>query len=127
MESDPPSLLPPPPPSSVPPQPGSAAYRSSSAPTTSVAPPALPPGLFWPCARALLACVMLVLRGLASANSGSTVSYALADVARATAIALCIAGLSLIVPRFRSFRAFTWPFMIVCFVDLYSSMNRLVD
>jgi hypothetical protein len=124
MESEPPSVIPRT--SSVPPQPGSAAYRSSSAPTTSVAPNALSPSLLWPCVRLLLACAMLLLRGVASVNTGALPNAVSADVARALGAALIVAGVPLSLPRFRSFRAFSWLFLIVTFLELYLTKDRLI-
>ncbi len=124
MNSEPPSFRPRA--SSVPPEPGSAAYRSSSAPTTSVAPPAISPGLLWPNVRLALACVLLVLRGAASVNAGSTGSGVAADVARALGAALVVAGLPLLLKQFRSLRTFSWLFLIVTFLELYLSRDRLI-
>ncbi|MET0792154.1 MAG: hypothetical protein ABW061_11590 [Polyangiaceae bacterium] len=124
MESEPPSVVPRV--RSVPPEPGSAAFRSSSAPTTSVAPPAMSPGLLWPCARLALACCMLVLRAAAAVNSGSTPSEAGADVTRALGTALIVAGLPLLLPRYRSLRAFSWVLLIVTFLELYLTRDRLI-
>ena len=124
MSSEPPSVVPPAP--SVPPAPGSAAFRSSSAPTTSVAPPAMGPGLLWPCVRLAFGGVMLVLRGAASFNSGASASGVSSDVLRALGVALVVAGLPLLLPRYRSFRAFSWLFLIITFLQLYLSTDRLI-
>jgi uncharacterized membrane protein HdeD (DUF308 family) len=84
------------------------------------------PGLHWPFARLALACAMLVLRGAASFNSGAPPVAALDDIARALGVALIVAGLPLLVPRFRSIRAFSWLLLIATFLELYLSKDRLI-
>lgn len=69
---------------------------------------------------------MLVLRGAASLNSGSSTSEAFRDVAQALGAALLVSGLPLALPRFRSVRSFSWLFMIVTFLQLYLSKDRLI-
>ena len=69
---------------------------------------------------------MLVLRGAASVNNGSSASGAGSDLAHALGAALIVAGLPLAVPRYRSFRAFSWLFFIVTFLQLYLSKDRLI-
>ena len=84
------------------------------------------PGLLWPCVRLLLGCAMLVLRGAASFNSGASASGVSSDVVRALGVALIVAGLPLALPRYRSFRAFSWLFFIATFLQLYLSKDRLI-
>jgi hypothetical protein len=69
---------------------------------------------------------MLVLRGAASFNSGAGASGASSDVARALGAALIVAGLPLALPRYRSFRAFSWLFLVITFLQLYLSKDRLI-
>jgi hypothetical protein len=69
---------------------------------------------------------MLVLLGAASVNSGATAGGAASDIARALGAALVVGGLPLVVPRYRSFRAFSWLFLIVTFLQLYLSKDRLI-
>lgn len=84
------------------------------------------PGSFWPWTRLALACAMLVLRGAASFNSGATPSSAASDMARALGAALIVAGLPLLLPRYRSFRSFSWILLIITFLQLYLSKDRLI-
>ena len=123
MESQPPSIVPPPP---APPQPGSAAFRSSSAPTTSVAPPPLVPGLAWPLVRTGLGGGALVLRGLAAANAGATARGAISVVGVTALVVVAVAALPLLLPRYRSFRAFSWLFLIACLCALQLSRDPIV-
>ena len=69
---------------------------------------------------------MLVLRGAASVNSGASAGGASSDIARALGVALIVAGLPLLVPRYRSLRAFSWLFFIATFLALYLAKDRLV-
>jgi hypothetical protein len=69
---------------------------------------------------------MLVLRGAASVNSGASASGAGSDVARALGAALIVSSLPLALPRYRSLRAFSWLFMIITFLQLYLSKDRLI-
>jgi hypothetical protein len=69
---------------------------------------------------------MLLLRGAASVNNGAGASGAGSDVARALGAALIVSGVPLVVPRFRSLRAFSWLFMISTFLQLYLSKERLI-
>ena len=124
MESEPPSVVPPP--SSVPPQPGSAAYRSSSAPTTSVAPPPLPPNLVWPLVRVTLGCGALAVRGMAATNAGATLHGAVVTTALTALVALLIAGAPMSLARYRSLRAFSWVFLLVCLCALQLSRDPIL-
>jgi hypothetical protein len=65
---------------------------------------------------------MLALRGFLVAQAGA--ASALSDIVRTLAPAMCIAALPLIMPRYRSYRAFSWLLLIVCACELQVSRDR---
>lgn len=82
--------------------------------------------MLWPNIRLALGCGMLVLRGAASLNGGASTGGAGSDLVRALGVALIAAGLPLVLPRYRSLRAFSWLFFIVTFLQLYLAKDRLI-
>ncbi len=124
MDSEPPSFVPPP--SSDPPRPGSALYRSSSAPTTSVAPPAMAPSPIWPIVRLLLSAGMLLLAGQAASNQDPEAKGFLLNAIPCLLIALAMAGVPMLLQRYRSLRMFSWLLLIAAFFQLYARRGGLL-
>jgi hypothetical protein len=73
-----------------------------------------------------MGCALIAWRACAAISAGSSNVSALADVAMVVAAALVVAALSLLFPRYRSFRAFSWLFLIVCACALQLSRDPLL-
>jgi len=82
------------------------------------------PGLAWPLLRTAIALAMLALRGFGAVRIEGPSSAVFTDVASAAGIALVIAALPMILPRYRSFRVFSWLLLIVCACELQLSRDR---
>ena len=84
------------------------------------------PGLAWPVTRTLLGCGLLALRAIAALNSGADLGTAARDAASAFGVALCLSALPLLALRYRSFRAFSWCFLVISLCALQLSRDRLL-
>ena len=126
MGSEPPPSVDPPA-RSLPPEPGSAAYRSSSAPTTSIAPPPAAPGVAWLVARLLIAVCLLALAAQAETNRDQSARGFVHNALSVVSPALLLAGLPMLVPRYRSLRLFSWLLLLAAFFQFYARKDGLLD
>ena len=120
MESQPPSVVPPP---AGPAEPGSPAYRSSSAPTTSVAPPPQASGPGWPIARLVLAVGMLIMTIQTTTTQDAERKGIVQNGLPCLLIALAMAGVPMVMARYRSLRMFSWLLLIAAFFQLWTTVH----
>jgi hypothetical protein len=122
LESEPPSVVPPP---SGPAEPGSPGYRSSSAPTTSVAPPPSVSGPGWAIVRLVLAAGMLILTIQSTTTQDAERRGLVQNGLPCLLIALAMAGVPMVMARYRSLRMFSWLLLIAAFFQLWTTLRAV--
>jgi hypothetical protein len=82
------------------------------------------PGNAWPVARLVLSACLLILAAEARAAREPSAAGIAPSSLLASALPLVLACLPLIVPRYRSLRAFSWVLLVIAFIQLYAESSR---
>ena len=80
----------------------------------------------WSVVRILLAVVMLILAAQAAANQDPALRGIVASGLRCVGVALVMAALPMVVPRYRSLQTFSWLLLLAAFFQLYAQRDGLI-
>ena len=84
------------------------------------------PDLIWTVVRFLVAVVMLVLAAQAAANQDPDSGGIVKSGLRCAGVALAMALLPMVVPRYRSLPALSWLLLLAAFFQLYAQRDGLL-